>query len=224
MATNFALSLRAASLRLRRAWIGGMGCLAVLSLAAPAWADGPNVIAVEEVWELSVGDPDADNSAPQVTTFMSPVGDTVGRYFSFELNHQGVPSFAAGGLNVQVWEEGTLAGTVHANVGQLLQTEGETVMWTQQLSVEDGVLRFVVHSGSSTTWGNFGDDGALQASAPTDLTDLNAYAAGVSLANSGVGFAGNRVHSLRLKKLRLYTSDGEHTVHDLDAVVHEHGE
>lgn len=219
MATNFALSLRAGSL-LHRAWIGGMGCLAVLLCAAPAWADGPNVIAVEEVWELAVGDPDADNSAPQVTTFMSPVGDTVGRYFSFELNHQGVPSFAAGGLNVQVWDDGYLSGTVHAAVGQLLRSSGELVTWTQQLSVEEGVLRFVVHSGSSTTWGSFGDDGALQASAPTDLTDLNAYAAAVSLANSGVGFAGNRVPSLRLKKLRVYTADGEHTVHDLDASVH----
>lgn len=220
MATNFTLLLRAGNSRLWRVGIGALGCLAGLLTAPAALADGPDVVAVEEVWELTVGDPDPDNSGPQVTAFMSPSGSLAGRYFSFELNHQSVPTFAAGGLNVQVWDNGYASGTVHAAEGQLLNNSGEQVSWTQQLSVEEGVLRFVVHSGSSSTWGNFGDDGALQASAPTDLTNLNGYSVEASLANSGVAFAGNRVQMLKLKKLRVYTADGEHTVHDLDAAVH----
>jgi hypothetical protein len=82
---------------------------------------------------------------------------------------------------------------------------------------------FEVSDGSSQTWGAFGGEGYLRAAVATDLTDLGGYDPGVSVENSGVGFAGNRVASLVLKRVRLYTAVGllaevplEHVVHPQD--------
>lgn len=45
--------------------------------------------------------------------------------------------------------------------------------------------------------------------APTSVVNLNTYRPQISLTQSGVSFAGNRVHSLTLTKLRWIDSEGE---------------
>ena len=55
----------------------------------------------------------------------------------------------------------------------------------------------------------FGGQGYLQSSLPTNLTSLNEYNPKLSVLNSGVGFAANRVTSLTLKAVRGVTSDGQ---------------
>jgi len=71
------------------------------------------------------------------------------------------------------------------------------------------VLQFEIINGSSATWGNFGGQGYLRANVATNLADLNQYTPQLSVDNSGVGYAANRVHSLVLKKVRLVTATGQ---------------
>src|SRR5437868_1130563 len=75
----------------------------VLVAAAPAAAESSRVVAVEEHWELQLGQPDADRSAPQTTMVISPTGDLTGTHFLFTLNHSTVPNYQPGGMQVQAW-------------------------------------------------------------------------------------------------------------------------
>jgi len=70
--------------------------------------------------------------------------------------------------------------------------------------------------GQSETWPTFGGD-ALSISVPSSLNTLNRYRPGVSLGESQVGFAENRVASLTLVKLVWVTEDGQ--VHEQNAPI-----
>ena len=60
------------------------------------------MVAIEEHWELLVGGPEADRSAPKVTMVMSPTSDLQCDYYIFNLNHWSYPEFAAVGEQVTV--------------------------------------------------------------------------------------------------------------------------
>jgi hypothetical protein len=190
-------------------------CGMVLSTSAAAWAQSAQVVSVEEHWELRLGQPDADRSAPQTTMVLSPDGDLEGVHFLFTLNHVTAPQYEPGGMQVQIWDGDQLQESAAAASGALAY-EQETVRWVQRVSLENETLKFQVADGESETWGNFGGDG-LSLSLPTSLTSLNAYKPGVSLTESQVGYAENRVVSLTLTKLVWTTDDGE--VHELNAPI-----
>jgi len=97
---------------------------------------------------------------------------------------------------------------------------GEMVRWTQSLEIVDGALVMEITDGSSTTWGSFGGQGYLKATVDITLADLNAYDPSVSVANSGVGYAGNRVESLVLRRVRMTTSAGDVLEDDTARSVH----
>lgn len=169
-------------------------------------AEDTNVIRVEEDWELEVKQPDPDTQGPQVTCVTSPNGNVDGFFAAFNLNHRPLPEYQAGGLQLQLWHgEDALANWKVS--GGLLSQNNEQVRWTTQMTVENGELTFAVVAGSSATWGGFGGD-SLRGSLPTELTNLNSYNPDVSVQNSGVGYAGNRVISLVLRAVRLYSKDG----------------
>lgn len=178
-----------------------------MTAAAPALADNSDVVAIEEHWTLSVGGPDAGRNAPQITMFMSPVEHLGGDYFALTLNHWTYPDFIAGGYQLQRWSGSHCVTARHGIKTSQLYHDDETISWVQRLSVQDGVLMFQVFNGTSSTWGNFGGYGfALDTS--TSLTKLNNYRPGISIEQSGIGYAGNRVSSLTLQKLRWKTADG----------------
>jgi hypothetical protein len=191
-------------------------CGAAWFAAVIAWADPPRVVSVEEHWELQVAQPDADSSAPQITMVTSPTGDLESNYFLFTINHATVPDYQAGGMQVQLWDGESLADQHVAHEHTELSNNDEVVTWKQRLTLEDGELTFEVADGSSETWGSFGGND-LKLSTPTTLTGLNAYRPAVSLTESEVGFAENRVTSLTLKKLVWVTEDGE--VHEQNAPI-----
>ncbi len=185
-------------------------------IAAAAWADPPRVISVEEHWELHISQPDQDMSAPQTTMVMSPSGDLDSAYFLLTLNHSTVPDYRPGGMQVQLWDGSNLVDNHVADEGEALSHNDETVSWVQRMSLEDGTLTFQVLGGSSETWGSFG--GAdLTLSTATSLTGLNSYLPAVSLTESEVGYAENRVVSLVLTKLVWVTEDG--VVHEQNAPI-----
>jgi hypothetical protein len=180
--------------------------------ASYLWANEVAVVGVEEHWELVVGEPDSDLDAPQVTCVISPAGDLNGTHAAFELNHQSQPSFAGGGVQLQVWTGGeSPAAAPRQHDGVSLAHNAETVSWVQKMDLVNGKLVFDVDNGTSTSWGSFGN--GVYAEVATSLSNLNGYNPLVSVNNSGVGFAGNRVTSLKLKKVVLKLSSGQ-TVED----------
>ena len=170
---------------------------------------------------MVIGTPNPETDGPQVTCVLSPTGNLDSHYLVLDLNHQGLPDYAPGGLQLQVWE-GPVALAHHKFPDDnLMGTESETVHWTQSVSLEGQSLVFEIINGSSTTWGSFGGQGYLKSSLATALENLNGYNPEVSAANSGVGFAGNRVQSLVLRRIRLTTSTGVTVEDDSPRVVHE---
>jgi hypothetical protein len=181
---------------------------AVALCGATAASAQTQVVMIEEHWELVIADPDSASSAPQTSMVMSPTGDADGEYFVFTLNHQNSTGFRAGGLQVQLWDGEDLVDDRSAHENGTLNHENETVSWVQRLELNNGQLSFGIFNGSSETWGAFGGND-MKLSSSSSLTQLNAYRPAVSLTESQVGFAENRVDSLVLKKLVWKTSDGQ---------------
>lgn len=190
--------------------------LLVCCTLAPATAQAIDIVAIEEFWELNVGEPDAQRSAPQVTMVTSPVGSLDGVYFLFALNHRSHPEWAPGGMQVQLWNGGELVASHASHEEDALQQTNELVRWVQRTELKNGQLTFKIHSGESDSWGSFGGDG-LKFSFASDLHNLNGYLPAVAIEESGVNFAGNRVRSLTLTKLRWTDSGGQ--VYELNAPI-----
>jgi hypothetical protein len=182
--------------------------LAAIAALVPSTAGAIEVVSIEEHWELSVGEPDPLRSAPQITMVTSPVGTLDGLYFLFALNHQSHPEWAPGGMQVQLWNGGELLGSYTSQEGASLHDVDETVRWVQRTELKDGKLIFRIVDGQSSSWGSFGGDG-LKFSFSSNLTNLNGYLPAVAIEESGVSFAGNRVRSLTLTKLRWTDSTGK---------------
>lgn len=200
--------------------VGGAAALVAALLAPPGRplpAQAPNgppsgltLVRVEEDWSLSVNQPDASVAAPQVATQMAR-STTTHHFAQLLLNFTSLPSFAAGGLQLQSWRDTqNLAVTTSSNNAVMSQAN-ELVTWTQYLRVNNGQLYFGVgtlQSGvpgaSSHTWGNFS---GLEVQVPGTPADLSYYDRSYSQNKSGVTFGANRVDSFTLVKVRYYYSD-----------------
>lgn len=194
----------------------GMLLLAVMPVAA----DYPTIVRVEEDWEFVVQLPEVNTDAPQVTCVISPGGDLFGVYASFELNHHTQPDYAAGGLQLQLWSDGFPIASSASPNQTLLQQESETIRWTQRMRLHEDLLKFDIVNGTSSTWGDFGGQGNLKVSLPTELHTLGGYQPGFSVDHSGVGYAGNRVTSLKLREVRWYSATDLEARDTTDRVVH----
>lgn len=190
---------------------------AVGLLGGSAVAQDP-VWQVVEDWELVVASPDNGISGPQVTCTISPLGNLSGQYATFDLNHRASPSFAAGGMHLHLWEGETRLGTLSRQSGMVLSTANETLTWKTIMSVDAGVLIFDIDSGVSTTWGSFGS--TILSSVVTTIPNLDQYSPDVSVAHSGIGFASNRVTSLKLKRVTYRRVSGATTVDETERVLH----
>ncbi|HEY2838067.1 MAG TPA: hypothetical protein VGJ26_02890 [Pirellulales bacterium] len=187
--------------------------LAAVGIAT--WAGGlqvaraDDVVRVEEDWELVIGQPDQATDAPQLTCVISPIAEVDSAYAAFDINHHSQPSYKAGGLQLQVWSNNTPLLSDNDPDGETLSTAGETVTWTQKMELSQDNLTVSITNGNSATWGTFGGGGKLRITVGTSLTNLNAYSPNVSVANSAIGFASNRVQSLRIKCVRYYKASGQ---------------
>lgn len=169
---------------------------------------------VEEDWQVVIDDPDPDSTGPQITTCMSPVSGS-SAFVAFCLNYRDVPDWNPGGLQVKAYGEASgtsqnrpLMASASSNT-EPLETEGETITWTQQISVSGGTLSYSVRNGSSTTWGGFGQGvGTLGVSYSTSLSDLGSYRPDDSVTLSAAGWQANRVKSMTLLQVRYYKGGG----------------
>lgn len=187
------------------------GCLLLLLAlwaSSPVAAQSP-VVRVEEYWEMVVSEPSAEGEAPQMTFTMSPLGDIGSLHVVFEMNQRTLPGFAPGGLQVQLWNGRTpLEDHAYPSTSRL-DLSNEAIAWTQAMDLTGGNLVFEVITGSSTTWGQFGGQGNLKITYPTAIANLDGYRAEVSVANSAVTYAANRMKSLALTKVRKVHADGQ---------------
>lgn len=201
-------------------WLLAAAIVVVGANAALA-QDEPKIVQVEEDWELVVGDPDPSISAPQVLCVFSPTDNVQSLHASLELNHHTVPEFAAGGMQFEVWQGKLALRERKFPIQAVMSTPGEVVSWTQSMSIQGCGLTFEVKNGTSSTWGSFGGQGYLKPyPVQTSLSDLNGYSPELSVANSGVSYAANRVQSLVLKRVRVTFSTGETVEDATPRVVH----
>ena len=197
-----------AARRLRPVWTSSYALALAAAMFIPAaTAMAVDIVRVEEDWELVVGDPDESTNSPQVTCVTSSSGGIDGHYAALTINHKTLPDFEPGGLQLQVWDGTGAVGSSKFPKDDELGS-GDTVSWTLSMRVEGGQLHFEVTQGNSATWGSLGGQGYLRQTVASNLTNLNGYSPAVSVENSGVGYAGNRVTSLRLKAVRAYSAEG----------------
>ena len=198
-------------------------CLAMLLAAATGvtFAEEQQVVRVEEDWELVIDEPAPVRNAPQVITMFSPL-DSPEEWLhaTLDVNHQTLPDFSAGGLQLTVWHwQQPFREQVFPDYSYLAN-DGETVSWTQVMDLADGALTFEIINGSSTTWGSFGGQGYLKKKIYTSLPNLNTYSPETSVKHSGVSYAANRVTSLVLKRVRFHLDTGEVIEDTTERVVH----
>ena len=179
----------------------------------------PTVVRVEQDWELVLKTPDQNSAGPQVVCTISPFNHVSGVHAAVELNHQSLPQFVPGGIQVQAWDDENPLGSQKFPNASLLSHDNETVSWTQSMRLENGSLIMEVTDGTSQSWGNFGGQGYLKWSIATQLTSLEAYSTDVTVANSGVSYGANLVEHLEIKEVRLIMSDGTVIVSASDVCI-----
>lgn len=182
-------------------------CLLLAGASICFGQDNFEIIKVEEEWSLVVETPDPLQDAPQISTWMSPSSSMDGAYFGVELNHAERPAYRGGGFQTKAMIDSKQRDDRVDHQGEKLYVPGETIRWTQSLAISNGELIFSIKSGVSQSWGTFGGP-STEVKLATSLTNLNEYSPILSAESSGVGFAANRVASLKLVKIRVFTSRG----------------
>ena len=182
----------------------------------------PDIIRVEEDWEIVVSDPDWRVDSPQIVTVFGPDHPDSGVHAVFELNHGTQPDFAEGGMQLQVWGANSLLGYRRQHAPAELNTENETITYTTATEIEsNGVVLMEVINGVSASWGEFGGTRTLRMRVYTDRTKLNDSFADQSVANSRVAFGSNRVALYKRTAARYYTADGLHSTDNTDQIVEQ---
>lgn len=180
-----------------------------------------DLVRVEEDWQLVVGEPDANSCGPQVACTMSPFSHIDDTYFTLEINHRSVPYWSPGGITLHQWFGEGQVQSMERPDRSVMQSNDETVTWTQVLYVTGGNLVFKIEDGTSSTWGPFGYTGNLKLHANWGSDNINEYTPDVSVSRSGVAFASNRVKSLKILRIRGTLSDGSSATDDTVRVVHQ---
>lgn len=195
--------------------VPGAWCFAFCALAV-GWACDqhqamgqlPSVVQVEEEWELQLAQPDPNTASPQVSCTISPFGHLDGWYAVWTVNYGNVPDFVPGGVQLQLWNQDRCVAVASWKSGVVLSRQNERLGWTLRMRKVDGRLVFDVAGGTSDSWGRFGPEVGLSHETSSFPDDLSNYDVNLSVQNAEVGYAGNRVQSLTLKRVRITFSDG----------------
>ena len=165
----------------------------------------PPIDRIEEDWQLVIQSTDVPAAGPQITTTMCPGPLEDHPDVNFNLNYREGRQVFPGGLQIEVFDGSDMLVTTSSR-DDSLATDGETITWTQHLSLSAGSVFYRVKSGRSTTWGDFGGD-ELSVSFATSVTDLTGYSPDISVSKSGVGWQSNHVTSMHLVQVRYYAGE-----------------
>ncbi|MGE3315222.1 MAG: hypothetical protein AB7O26_08900 [Planctomycetaceae bacterium] len=201
-------------------------CMILSGVNAPAQeSSSPTITHIQEDWKVEIGTPDPDNEAPQIIVVCTPTGNIHDTHVVFELNHQSLPEYEAGGMQLQRWVGEDPIHIHNHSANGLLSHDSETIQFTMSMRITDAQqLRFEVLNGTSATWGNFGGDGQLRCSAWTPLDNLHAYNSQSSLSQSRVGYASHRVRKLARTAVRYYAGDTLIATDSTERIVHQYTE
>lgn len=190
---------------------------------AAAAAGAQDLVHVEEDWELVIATPDQNSCGPQIACAMSPFTDISGTYFTIEINHRSAPYWTPGGITLHQWFGESRVQSMDRQDRSVMNSQDEVVTWTQSLDVlGSSVLTFEVTNGHSSTWGDFGYSGHLKLQSWVGWgTNLNNYTPDVSVSQSGVAYASNRVRSLKILEIRGTLQDGSTASDNTPRVVYQ---
>ncbi len=183
-----------------------MFLIAWIVIQSPAFAQYLPVTRIEEDWELVLGVPSPAQDSPQISTWMSPTGNLEDEHFAADFNHAQRPDFSSGGFQVKAMDGESLVADRLSDYGDNLTNENEIVAWTQSLEIVGSALEFSILNGTSQSWGTFGGGNMKVRFQNSPVNNLNDYSYLKSVEWAGVGFGGNRVESLTLKRLRVYVN------------------
>jgi hypothetical protein len=185
---------------------------AFLVVMGPAFAVASNqqpaavVVRVEEDWQLIASTPEPLVASPQVSSQMA-TDPNAAQFCNLHLNARDIPTYGAGGLQLQSWEGTNTLGSANSNSTAVMNTTNETITWTQYLRVDNSSNKvfFGISAASSATWGDFS---GVEIAVPGASSTLANYSVNYSVQNSGVTFGANRVTYLGIQQVRTYYSDG----------------
>ncbi|GAC1475920.1 MAG: hypothetical protein NVSMB9_29370 [Isosphaeraceae bacterium] len=178
-----------------------IGCVSADTAGAQAIGQANRI---EEDWVL-VLDATVSPDGPQLSTVMSPTADLSQPVVVLDINYRHVPTYAAGGLQVLVYNQSGLASS-RTLLTNPLNLANETVKWTQKMTLSDGVVEYAITSLNSTTWGTFTSTSVL-ASFTTPLTSFSTYSPTTSATGSGGAWKTKGLKTLTLVQVRYYTGD-----------------
>lgn len=200
-----------------------VGAVVLLTMSGRAAADDwEHIVRVEEDWQIEMGVPDPAADAPQIIFAISPYSTLGSTHAVFELNHRTLPSYSAGGMQLQSWVNNMPYVYNNFPNSSVCMTDNEVINFTMRMSSGGGSITFEVINGTSTTWGSFGGQGYLKTSVSYPFNTLWGYSPQTSVDNSRIGYASFRVRKLVLKEVRYYSSSGLVHRDTTPRVAHEH--
>ncbi|MCA9026103.1 MAG: hypothetical protein KDA86_12920 [Planctomycetaceae bacterium] len=216
------------ALRARLALIRATSCLGLIvaiTIASPstcsAQEDPPDIVRIEEDWELAIAAPDPVADVPQVVCVFGPSDPNGSLYAVFELNHASLPDFAAGGMQLQCWYDSYVLGyDNHTHHGEF-EASVDYVTFTTVTRMHDDHMHLQIINGNSITWGEFGGESNLNLRINTWRNNFNDYDPEFSIANSRVTFGANRVNRFVRREVRYYSADGLYQTDEEDKYVHQ---
>jgi hypothetical protein len=202
----------------------GIVAAGLWTVSAGAEDPSPSITHIEEDWKIELGVPDPGNEAPQIIVVGAPTGTLNDVHAVFEINHQTLPDYESGGMQLQRWLGENPLHYHNFPANGLLAFDSESVRFTMSMKVDGGLLRFDILNGTSSTWGEFGGQGYLRCWASTSLTDLGSYNPETSLQQSRVGFASHRVKQLTRTAVRYYAGENLVATDSEEKIVHQYTE
>ena len=193
---------------LTAAVIGGILLGSLMVQPALVYADGPTIWKVEEEWELVINEPEDNTNSPQVTFFVTPSAGEGTTYFQLQMNYEADQDYSAGGFHVAAVRDETIRDEARSQNQSLISIDDDVIRWTSVTAVVNNKLLFAVKDGHCSSWGDFGGPEYLVEMPERSIDDLSNYSYAQSVASVDIGFGGNRVSSVKLRKVHLYDSNG----------------
>jgi hypothetical protein len=211
------MSINAATLPVRKPVAAGLSTFAILALCAgPASKVAGEESAaapwkVEEEWELVVNEPEPSTNSPQVTFFTCPDAAQETCYFQLQMNYAADTGYSSGGFHVAAARDEVLLDQARSATQKMITVSGDRIVWTSVMAVIDGEYLYAVKDGHGDDWGAFGGPDYLVRMSSGGAVDLGGYTPAKSLDMVDVGFGGNRIQGIVLKRVHLSYPDGAST-------------
>lgn len=181
-----------------------------------ALAADSDCVRIEEDWLIEVASPDLLKNSPELVTSISPEPGNSQPVAALLINHRTFPSYAPGGVQLQVWQGGHLLDCDSYPELRQLDLQDETISFTFVMSIEDSNLTYqIINAGSET----FGDFGTLTVTAPRRVDSLDRYRPDDSVARSTVNVGTQRLSKYVLKSVRWFGRETLLQTEDLERSV-----